>query len=225
MLACHYRGAFFEDYAHLEASSRSVGTMAFFFMTRLGQEAVLLFFVLSGFLVGGRIIEKVRGGTFSVSHYALDRSCRILIPLFSALLLVAVQWIVTGENFSWICLLGNMLSLQGVFVVPATEPLWSLSYEVWFYILAGGLVVAISKTRNSLWGGVLRYLHSSFSQSCNRFTSSFGLSGPLRIAGFLKNGTAGFCSFRLPLFFCSRFCCSRAANPHSKMHSLALRLA
>lgn len=45
---------------------------------------------------------------------------------------------------------GNLLSLQGIFVSPpqVNAPLWSLSYEAWFYILAGG-IGAVAAQRSS----------------------------------------------------------------------------
>jgi peptidoglycan/LPS O-acetylase OafA/YrhL len=56
----------------------------FFAATRLGGEAVLLFFVLSGFLVGGRIIRRAKSRTFSLKDYSVDRCSRILLPLIPA---------------------------------------------------------------------------------------------------------------------------------------------
>jgi len=45
--------------------------------------------------------------------------------------------------------IGNLIGLQGVFFEPyaGNGPLWSLAYEIWFYILAGSLAsVAIFKS-------------------------------------------------------------------------------
>jgi peptidoglycan/LPS O-acetylase OafA/YrhL len=44
---------------------------------------------------------------------------------------------------------GNLMSLQGVFVQPLNTnyALWTLSYEVWFYILCGAVAVMVSERR------------------------------------------------------------------------------
>ena len=52
-------------------------------------------------------------------------------------------------SFNVMDLVGNFLSLQGVFfpVFGGNGPLWSLSYEVWFYLLAYAVgLIAIKKT-------------------------------------------------------------------------------
>jgi len=52
---------------------------------------------------------------------------------------------------AWI---GSLLSLQGILTDPAFETLWSLSYEVWFYILTCGVGIIIMKRKE---GNVLKY--------------------------------------------------------------------
>ena len=46
VMACHFRGAFFVEYSLLPQSSRNPITFSFFFITRLGFESVLIFFVI-----------------------------------------------------------------------------------------------------------------------------------------------------------------------------------
>lgn len=145
-MACHYRGFIFEDYTHLTEGQQTKGMFIFYSVTRLGHEAVLIFFVLSGFLVGGRLIERLREGTYNVKSYIIDRCVRILLPLISALILIAiVNYITDNPNHITISdYIGNLFSLQGIYVKAASGPLWSLSYEVWFYILAGAVAVTIT---------------------------------------------------------------------------------
>jgi peptidoglycan/LPS O-acetylase OafA/YrhL len=116
---------------------------AFFAMTRLGLEAVTLFFVLSGFLVGGRVIERLRAGTFSVRDYAIDRFTRIYVPLVPALIYTAIVMLCIQHPVHWRDFVGNLLSLQGVWGGNFGEngALWSLSYEVWLYVLMGALAM------------------------------------------------------------------------------------
>ena len=52
---CHSRNDFFLPYGELPVEQKTLGTMLFYSLGRLGHEAVIVFFVLSGFLVGGAI--------------------------------------------------------------------------------------------------------------------------------------------------------------------------
>lgn len=145
VLACHCRGFTIIDYTHLPPQQQSPLTFTLFSITRLGHEAVLIFFVLSGFLVGGRLIEKVKSNQFNLINYTIDRVVRIMLPLISALILIFIVNLVTGnpDHKTIFDYIGNLFSLQGIYVTPVSEPLWSLSYEVWFYILAGATAVIL----------------------------------------------------------------------------------
>lgn len=117
----------------------------------------MVFFVLSGFLVGGRLIERCHKGTFNITQYAVDRSVRIMLPLISALLLQLVVEIITGAPVRPWRMVGNLFSLQGVFCDTEIEVLWSLSYEVWFYIIAGAAAVwMLARTKKQIiWSYVV----------------------------------------------------------------------
>lgn len=133
------------DYTSLPIEQQTYANFGFYALTRLGQEAVLIFFVLSGFLVGGRSIEKLCNGTFQGRNYAIDRFVRIMLPLASALLLYIPVAIWRGADVEWANWFGCWFSLQGIYTGACIEPLWSLSYEVWFYIVVLGIYLAISK--------------------------------------------------------------------------------
>jgi peptidoglycan/LPS O-acetylase OafA/YrhL len=137
----HYRVAFFVEYGLLPATDKNLMVWIFYLVTRLGHEAVLVFFVLSGFLVGGKSIIKIREQRFHVKSYALDRSVRILLPLIGSLLFIIPIYLVCNIKIDILQWLGNLVQLQGIFVEPVTGPLWSLSYEAWFYIFFGAIGV------------------------------------------------------------------------------------
>jgi peptidoglycan/LPS O-acetylase OafA/YrhL len=59
VLVAHVRAASFVEYGALPQEQKSVLVAAIFAASRLGLEAALVFFVLSGFLVGG---QRVRTG-------------------------------------------------------------------------------------------------------------------------------------------------------------------
>ena len=77
----HARGANWVEWGRLEETSRTKLVAVFFALTRTGSEWVTVFFVLSGFLVGGKVLERVAKGTFDLRVYAIDRFSRIWVPL------------------------------------------------------------------------------------------------------------------------------------------------
>lgn len=147
-MACHSRGSFFVDYSSLPEGNQNIFVFVFFFLTRLGNEAVMIFFVLSGILVGGRGLKRIALGQFRPTSYAIDRAVRILLPLIGALLLYIpiVYW--QGGSINVITYIGCLLSLQGILTGIPFSVLWSLSYEVWFYVMLCGFGIVFSKRIN-----------------------------------------------------------------------------
>jgi len=111
---------------------------------RFGQEAVILFFLLSGFVINYSW-QKSENKTFG--SYFSKRFFRIYIPLFIVLFL---GWVVESAKVGVLVdleiknLLLNIFMLQdvgalkpNVIVEPYmhNNPLWSLSYEWWFYMM------------------------------------------------------------------------------------------
>jgi len=136
----HARAFTFASYGSIDADQQHWITAAFYMATRIGTQGVLVFFVLSGFLVGGKAIERFRDGTFRLGEYTIDRLSRIGVPFVPVLIFTAIVAHVTEmETAKQGLFFGNLLFFQGILVepYPSNEPLWSLSYEVWFYILAG----------------------------------------------------------------------------------------
>lgn len=133
----------------------------------LAQAAVMIFFVLSGFLISKSIRGNVvrHSGRFSVLQYTIDRALRIWPPLLFSIALVALLYRLTpaffpsgthaflpsekysfarqGFTFEPIAYLGAATGLTGFFVATPTPsangPLWSLSIEIWYYLLAAML--------------------------------------------------------------------------------------
>jgi len=131
---------------------------------RFGPESVILFFILSGFVIK-YTYEKSRIKSFK--HYFLRRFIRLYIPLFIIFILAYVLKCIhegTFANPELLTLGGNLLMLQDVVtqkpnvicgVYMANGPLWSLSYEWWFYMLFFFLVTRISSERINKWVGIL----------------------------------------------------------------------
>jgi peptidoglycan/LPS O-acetylase OafA/YrhL len=115
------------------------GLLSFIF--RFGQEAVMLFFLLSGFVI---FYSFSKGKDQTFGGYFRRRWLRIY-PIF--ILALFVSWILSGTKpaeTNWLELIGNLFMLQdfsfgkpGVWVDTfyGNSPLWSLSYEWWFYMM------------------------------------------------------------------------------------------
>jgi peptidoglycan/LPS O-acetylase OafA/YrhL len=125
-----------------------------------GHHAVLAFFVLSGYFVGGSIL---RDPGFRWRPYLLKRLVRlwsVLIPAlaFAALVGLAVVRLypntpeeafrIQGSwpgpyDFTWTTLGLNLAFLQKIVspVFANDGPLWSLSYEFWYYLLFPALLL------------------------------------------------------------------------------------
>lgn len=106
------------------------------------------FFVLSGYLITTSIRNMIRRQRWQWRHYIFQRLTRLWIVLLPALCLGAF-WDKTGQWLhpayylhpyrpaSFRIWLGNLFYLQMIFVrtFGHNDPLWSLSYEFWYYIL------------------------------------------------------------------------------------------
>lgn len=142
VLVFHYRGAFFVEYGFLPQSQHNLFTFFLYSFTRLGEQAVLIFFVVSGFLVGGKSIEQIIFNQVDIKSYIIKRFVRIFLPLIASVILVIIIDLIIGRQIPYSDLLGSLFALQGILTHWYTNgPLWSLSYEVWFYVLMGCIMV------------------------------------------------------------------------------------
>ena len=152
----HLRNATLVDFPQI--ASRHAFHTAFYFVTNLGHESVMVFFVLSGYFVGGSVVRA--GARFDPVDYLLARSLRLWCVLVPCLVLTwgADRWLAAhapgvlngafaaawhsappagSYDGSWQTALGNLLFLQTV-AVPvygSNGPLWSLANEAWYYLL------------------------------------------------------------------------------------------
>jgi len=129
------------------------------FATGFAHQAVVVFFVISGWLVGGSLLNRIGRASPAASNgaaddmspwraYAVDRLTRlwtVLVPALSLMLLVGV---VTGavdvaradasttNEYSATTFAGNLLGLQSVLVenFGGNYALWSLANETWYYV-------------------------------------------------------------------------------------------
>ena len=170
----HLRGTFFID----RTPGSGAALWLFYFLMSLGNEAVMVFFVLSGFLIGANVLRAVFDQRWEWLPYLVSRSTRLYIVLVPALGLGAL-WDFSGitltgpagiygglipnasisssvlPSLRWPVFLGNLLFLQTIVVgtFGSNGPLWSLSNEFWYYIMfpLGALALSPSSNGGRRW--------------------------------------------------------------------------
>jgi peptidoglycan/LPS O-acetylase OafA/YrhL len=127
-----------------------------YLLTAGGSAAVIVFFVLSGFLVGGSALRAFQQHQWHWKRYLTHRLVRLWVVLLPALPL-GVFWDIwqikllaryhdpraaaaiaeLSSHVSWKLAIANALFLQGQLfhTLGTNHPLWSLSYEFWYYLL------------------------------------------------------------------------------------------
>lgn len=110
--------------------------------------AVVIFFVLSGYVIAHTTISNNRGGR-QYAQARLSRLCAIVIPvlIITALIQLIVNYInpamLAGyiRPHSWVRYLASGLLINELWFFSAAPPiniaLWSLSYEFWYYAIFG----------------------------------------------------------------------------------------
>ncbi len=143
VLVTHVRSGFFVQWSDLDLASHNAINYLLFLLTRLGRESVIVFFVLSGYLVGGQAWLAFRSRRYSLSEYLVARISRLWVVVIPALLLTGLLDFLNGEwsesRNGWQPFLVNLFFLQDILgnTYGSNGPFWSLSYEWWFYVLCG----------------------------------------------------------------------------------------
>ncbi|EJM62275.1 putative acyltransferase [Pseudomonas sp. GM49] len=171
----------------------------------VSQLAVMVFFVLSGFLIGKSVCNNIsKNSVFNIGQYAKDRAIRIYPPLIASLVLMVVLSIVAPYVFP--SGTNALLTIEGVDFVrteyvsvssdvlgalaflngfktetpSANGPLWSLSIEVWYYVIAASVFLWPGrKIISSVMLGMavfVTYKNSLFFMLAPVWFSGFGLA-------------------------------------------------
>jgi peptidoglycan/LPS O-acetylase OafA/YrhL len=161
VLLGHLRSFVFYPYGDLEARGPLEATI--WAATGFGHQAVMIFFVLSGFFITRSIIVDNRRGGFSWTIYLIKRLTRLWVVLIPCLILTLIcdkigmivgrPSFYSGQFFSiynsgpsadtggihldLAAFFGNLFFLQGIVspIFGSNGPLWSLSYEFWYYLM------------------------------------------------------------------------------------------
>jgi peptidoglycan/LPS O-acetylase OafA/YrhL len=142
---------FFHAFYFSTGAGRFQGPIRWFLLaTEGGRFGVNLFFVLSGFLITGILIDS-RGSPNYYHGFYLRRALRILPAYYGVLLvvLIAARTGIVERHISWpflglsVVYLSNVTALFGVAAQYAV--LWSLAVEEHFYLLWPALVRNLSQ--------------------------------------------------------------------------------
>jgi peptidoglycan/LPS O-acetylase OafA/YrhL len=145
-----------------------------------GVAAVMVFFVLSGYLVGGPALVRARNGGLSAIDYFSARASRLYVVLIPALAISFCAYVFARQLGGWQAFVASreyLYSASGLFsasVGPATAvcnglflqtiacatfagnlALWSLSNEFWYYALAFALLSVRRKPSFALLVGAI----------------------------------------------------------------------
>lgn len=143
--AAHLRAEIYPGLRGLEEPG--IAYMALAFFTGFAHQAVMVFFLISGWLVGGSLLNKL-GQPGALRSYAIDRVTRLWTVLVPTLFIMLGIGLAIGSvtlepagfgaagEFSAGAFVGNLLGVQTILVdkFGGNYPLWSLANETWYYI-------------------------------------------------------------------------------------------
>ena len=156
----HLRNIFFQDYQTVSQSLLGPFVKTVYFLSGFGHQAVMIFFVLSGFFITRSIMNAHQKGCWSWGWYLSQRLTRLWLVLIPALIMTAVwdgfgirfnpgalQYLGTAEsnvtnylvsgrlNINYF--IGNIFFTQTILcpTFGSNSPIWSLANEFWYYVL------------------------------------------------------------------------------------------
>ncbi|RKD12422.1 hypothetical protein BCY91_12295 [Pelobium manganitolerans] len=186
----------------LEQSLSAKAMRILHFISDLNVEAVLFFFVLSGFSIGLSQRGKLLRHRVAIKRYLYKRFRRIMPIYLMALALAAFVGFLAQalfkESYSFSNLVGNLLFLQTP--AGATDfwfspygqngPLWSLAFEMFFYLFFPLFSMLLLKIRVPKLAVYLFLLLTSV--ACIAFNKYLVFIPPLAFLSFFLVWWAGF---------------------------------
>lgn len=165
----HAGGVLMLPLTYVPAAERPWLQYGYSFVAGFAHYAVMIFFVMSGYLVGGSWIRDIGKGRADIAVYLSKRLTRLGVVFYPVLLLTVplmllgqaifpgagtgiypTRAIASGDGLTLAC---NMAFLQDVFckVAGGNDALWSLTHEFWYYVAFpllffgwGGRVLAVA---------------------------------------------------------------------------------
>ncbi|ACO31692.1 acyltransferase family protein [Acidobacterium capsulatum ATCC 51196] len=167
VLVSHWRALLFIDFPEIASHKLRALLAVPYVLTGAGHQAVIIFFVLSGFLIGSSVWRKTGQKRWDWRDYLLHRLTRLWLVLIPALVLCAL-WDAIGlhshaatllytgqvsnhvtsnvqQRHNWGTFFGNLFFLQDTVThtFGSDGPLWSLANEFWYYLLFPCAIIAL----------------------------------------------------------------------------------
>jgi peptidoglycan/LPS O-acetylase OafA/YrhL len=157
VLLSHWKIMFFVDYPKIP--HHRIWFAIPYVISDAGHQAVLIFFVLSGYLISGSVFRSANRGQWQWRTYLTHRFVRLWVVLLPGLYLggiwdwIGLHYVNHANLYTSICdkshgidisqnlapkiFFGNIVFLQTIFVSDfgSNGALWSLANEFWYYIL------------------------------------------------------------------------------------------
>lgn len=185
VLICHLRDLLFVDRHEVAASNLWIDF--FYFLTGFGHQSVIIFFIISGYLIGGKLIAIWNDplSHFYWTEYLIQRISRLYTVYIVALLLgyaldyfgglyfnasglytlkftppIASMQHSISDQLSLKIFVYNFFMLQTILAptLGSNGPLWSLANEFWYYLLAPLLLNIYCPKTKFRWLSVLLVL-------------------------------------------------------------------
>ncbi|KYC36853.1 hypothetical protein WA1_45160 [Scytonema hofmannii PCC 7110] len=178
VLTNHLRNLFFVDYG--QVIHKNILVNIFYYFSSFGYQAVIVFFVLSGFCISLTVIKSIENWSWKI--YFINRLSRLyvvlIIALFLGLFLDYLGITIWDKNSIYYrnflgsniidspvvnrlkisIFIGNIFFLQNIRVTTfgSNDPLWSLSSEFWYYVLFPCILLIVYPKINL----VTKFLHT-----------------------------------------------------------------
>lgn len=153
VLITHLNNRMFVLLANIPTEDRNILSYIWGFICGFAHWGIVVFFVLSGFLVGGPILDlAINNKKFNAKKYLVARITRIYLVLIPVLIIGnSLDYLgiylyfpsgVYNEHISKIMdqsiftVIGSILNLQGIFsnFLGTNGPLYTLANEFWYYM-------------------------------------------------------------------------------------------
>ena len=165
-----------------------------------GYIAVDIFFILSGFVMSMVYLDSPSATSFDWRRFFAHRVARIY-PLYCMIILVICAGMAFADNMDVATALGNLLFLQGFYVVENVDgPSWSVSIEIVSYLafpIIGPIIMRLG-LRRALLLAVSAIVPVTVAYLLYRFDASAQRArGPLDIDSLTVALARGLCGFTL----------------------------
>ncbi|MGQ7884891.1 acyltransferase family protein [Paenibacillus sp. WC2504] len=156
----HLGSRLFLGYGYLQNPTAIIKLL--YLLNLLGGPSVIVFFVLSGLFISRSVLKSIMDNKWSWKTYLVNRLSRLYVVLIPALCLTVIADKLAShffdynryiDNYSNIKeFVGNLFYLQNIYVgsYGSNGPLWSLSYEFWYYMLFPAIILLLRNQKKIL---------------------------------------------------------------------------